>query len=502
MNHFGIKQCWNNFKQSGWISYLEYDGLLRPFFILCIIYYLAITALVRANFNYIDDQGRVLYGYREWVNFSRYLSEYLSVFVNFDKQLTDISPITQFIAIVILSLASIILIHLFCGARKVSMVDIIAIVPLGINPYFMECMAYKFDSPYMALSILGSVFPFIFINNARKFFVTSIIGVLIMCNTYQAASGIYVLVVLFKLLLDWIHGTNWKLCIRKGILAAVAYVLAILIFRLCFMHSIDTYVGTQMAPLNTLFWTIGQNAHRYVKLISQDFPKIWKIVIAVLTVSFVISAVWKSRQNKLISAMLTILLLSAGLFISYGGYMALVKPLWATRAFYGFGVFLALIALSTTALFKEMFDGIPLKIGLIALTWCFFVFASTFGNALAEQKHYTDFRTNLAVADLNRLYNGEDGKKRVFQIQGNIGKSLVVERMGRRIPVLNRLVPSTLGQDWIWSEITFYQYYHLQGRQANPKKNEDLRKLDLPIVLKTPYHTIKSDGKNYLIILR
>jgi hypothetical protein len=32
---------------------------------------------------------------------------------------------------------------------------------------------------------------------------------------------------------------------------------------------------------------------------------------------------------------------------------------------------------------------------VIALNWCFAVFAFTYGNALADQKRYIDFRTEI-----------------------------------------------------------------------------------------------------------
>lgn len=49
---------------------------------------------------------------------------------------------------------------------------IAAVVPLGLSPWFLECFSYKFDSPYMALSVLASVIPFIF---GRRIFINSLV---------------------------------------------------------------------------------------------------------------------------------------------------------------------------------------------------------------------------------------------------------------------------------------------------------------------------------------
>ena len=50
---------------------IKYKFLAKPFIILVFIYCLGIVSIIRANFNYIDDLGRVSDGYRGWMNWSR-----------------------------------------------------------------------------------------------------------------------------------------------------------------------------------------------------------------------------------------------------------------------------------------------------------------------------------------------------------------------------------------------------------------------------------------------
>ena len=57
-------------------------------------------------------------GYKEWSNFSRYTSYYLSSFIHTSDYLTDISPLTQIIAIVFLAISGIIILHLFKRGKK------------------------------------------------------------------------------------------------------------------------------------------------------------------------------------------------------------------------------------------------------------------------------------------------------------------------------------------------------------------------------------------------
>lgn len=63
---------------------------LRPYLALLAAFLLAISALVRANFFYIDDLGRNVDGYHIWSNFGRWVNEYLSTLVHMDQFLSDV----------------------------------------------------------------------------------------------------------------------------------------------------------------------------------------------------------------------------------------------------------------------------------------------------------------------------------------------------------------------------------------------------------------------------
>ena len=55
--------------------------IIKNFICLAIIYSISIIAIIRANFKYIDDLGRVAGGYAGWSNFSRYTSSFLSTVI-------------------------------------------------------------------------------------------------------------------------------------------------------------------------------------------------------------------------------------------------------------------------------------------------------------------------------------------------------------------------------------------------------------------------------------
>lgn len=136
-----------------------YRPLLRPVCVMSGLYILGISAILRANFYYVDDIMRAYDGSMGWDAFSRYLSNFVSFFLHADSFLTDISPLPQLLACVLLGAASVTVLYVITGRMRFSVWEYAAVLPLGLSPYMLECLSFKYDAPYMAISILASVAP-------------------------------------------------------------------------------------------------------------------------------------------------------------------------------------------------------------------------------------------------------------------------------------------------------------------------------------------------------
>ena len=118
---------------------------IRPFFVpVCIlsgIYILAMSAVFRANYYYIDDFSRAFEGRKGWgTYFSRYLSDLLSNVIHADSYLTDVSPLPQMIACVELAIASVIALYLITGRDRFTVWEYAAALPIALSPYMLECL--------------------------------------------------------------------------------------------------------------------------------------------------------------------------------------------------------------------------------------------------------------------------------------------------------------------------------------------------------------------------
>lgn len=484
-----------------WISEAK-----KPFFTLFICILIAATPLLLANFNYLDDLGRVAIGYRQWDNYSRYISEYGSILLHAGTNLTDISPLPQLLAIAFLAAAGVL--SIFCLKKdkhdRISFFDIAAVLPLAISPYFLECLSYKFDAPYMAFSVLISVFP-VWVYKCqgakRPFCLSSILCTILMCMSYQASSGIYPMLIALITFTLWNSGsTKDALCLAaKG---AACYLAGLLIFRLLFMPSIDTYVSTSILPLPELIPGFIAQLMAYVRLILSDFKKIWLLLFAFLALFFVLLSVCRSRQNRILAFFVSCLTLAIAFALAFGVYPALAIALEEPRAMFGFGALMAFVAVLAV---DGKYAALP-RLCALALSWCFVTFACTYGNALTEQKRFAESRIQLVLQDLNELPELRNGSYKIVSLNGDIGFAPVVERIPDNQQILSRLIP-TLFSGGNWGENYFYCFYGVKNiamlEDGSPLLDHtDITKLDLPVIKDTMFHTIRGNDECMVIDLK
>lgn len=178
-------------------------------FIILSIYLVVNINIGLAEFPYIDDIGRQLEGYSGFSeHYSRYLSEISARLIQGGSHLTDPGLSTNIISAFILTFASVTLLFVLFPSKKVNLALTLSSTVIGINPWFLEALSFRFDNPFMSLSILVSLLPFIFWESKKLFNLFSIICIYLMCNSYQASSGIYIMMVLTLVFLELIYGKN------------------------------------------------------------------------------------------------------------------------------------------------------------------------------------------------------------------------------------------------------------------------------------------------------
>jgi hypothetical protein len=475
---------------------------LKPTLLLTGIYLLGYISLIRANALYMDDMGRTIQGYRGWDNWGRYVNNFLAVFIHADTNLTDISPLPQLIAIFILAISSVLLVYILCD-KKMTVINLAASIPLGLSPYILQCLSYKYDAPYMALSVLVSIIPFLFLQSKVKFAVSSILCVLVMCMTYQASSGIYVMLVVIISFLNWNKNQEQiKNIFLFAVIAALCFCGALLIFRFFIMtvhNEVNGYASTAMFPVARIFSGMIQNMETYVKYINSDFFKLWKIGIMIIGTLFVFDCTVRSKRNKIAAIILAVAVICVLFFLSFGAYIVLEKPMYEPRALYGFGGFLAIICICAVSHRNK-----AAAVSVFALSWCFFVFSFSYGNALADQKRWMDFRAEILLQDLSTLGPDLNKYDMAIQLEGWIGFAPSINNVAKHYPIITRLVPVQLGLGtYIWGNTYLLEYFNWGTiNMIAGFIQQQFDDTDLQVVLDSYYHTIKTDGQRIVVVFK
>jgi len=478
------------------LSEIDFHSLLKPVLIMFGVYLLGILSIIRADFSYMDDLARAVVGFQRWFSNSRYL-EYAATFVHGDFHLTDISPVPQLLAVLIMSIGSVFLVYVI-GNKKITVVRLLASIPLGLFPYFLECLTFKIDAPYMALSVLASVVPFLFVARKKAFFFISVVSLLVMLMTYQSASGIYLLIVIVLSFQNW----NSRRQSNKEILsflwiAVLAFCFALLFYKYCLMIP---FGHLEMYPVSQLISGALINIKNYIITINHDLGIIWKAGIVLVLLFFITKSMAQSSRNKIVSLCVSILTVSVLFIFSFGIFLVLTEPSYNPRSIFGFGVFLAIICVYVVSDIKK-----PAIVVVLALNWCLFTFAFSYGNALADQKRYADFRISLLLHDLSVLYPNRNVDEMIIHLNNSIDFAPTIRNISKNNPVIERLVPKRLGTKpgIIWDDYyyrVYFNYYTLNKSWDNYLF--DLNALDLPVVLDSYYHTIQSDGEHVLVTLK
>ena len=491
-----IGRYYDNFTEKLRKAVQKHRFLLKPYCVLAALYLVGICGILRANFYYRDDMGRALEGYHDWASLYRYIPEGLSTILHTDTRLRDIAPLTQILAALILALASVLVLQILKERTKnISWIHCIAVLPLGLSPYFLECYAYRYDAPYMALSVLFAILPFCFAGTL-SFLIASAAFTLAVCLTYQTSLSIFPMLATFTAFLAWNQKEEGKAVLKRLALSIAGYGIGLGIFKLILIIPKDGYVPVTTPPLSKLPGTAAVNFAAYVRQILNDFTTVWLVIAAVILAHFILTAVLVSKRKKAAAFLLALVTLGAAFLFSFGIYPFLEQAQYKPRCMYGAGVFLAFAAVIAVSAKR-----VPAAKGFAAaLSWCFFVFAFIYGNALYCQAEYTDHRARSVIQDLSDLEEQLDDNNRYVQFTGSIGYAPVVHRSIKKMPILKRLVSVSLEEgNERWNSFGFFRFYGI--RRIN-YSNNDLTGMNLPVMKDSMYQTIRSDGTNILVELK
>lgn len=218
------------------------------------LYLVALFALLRGNAYYLDDWVRSM-NRQGFSGFSRYMATFLVEVLNLFDGILDISPLYQLLGICFLTLASMAILYALNGGF--SFWGIIALAPLGLSPYFLQNISYKFDCATMSFALLCACLPFIFRKNLAVFCAVSVACLVFSYLSYQAANSVYIVLCLFFAFVMMIENfsTNKKHIFSFVLSCVGSFVLASVIYKVIFVRKTDinSYASDKMLSFSEMF---------------------------------------------------------------------------------------------------------------------------------------------------------------------------------------------------------------------------------------------------------
>lgn len=414
------------------------------------IYSSVTIAINLANYPYIDDIGRQLEGYTGFAaHYSRYLSELVATIIQGSRHLTESGLTTAIISAFILSVTSTFVLYIFFGNVKIKWLTAISSVFIGLNPWFLEALSFRFDSPFLSLSLLIIVIPFFFWKSTlKRFYLIGTFCMFLMCNAYQASSGIFILITL-TLVFIGVTTTETLKSLWSRILIAMSaflsglflYFIQVKIFPPIFVES------TELGNLLNIPKNMVTNTYIYLDTIWTQSNKTWLILFILTFILLGFNCLLSSFKPRLETIGYILIYIVLGAILSYGAYVifpisyAAARPRYA----YGIGVFIgiAMILLSQKSAKVNWLKIKTLVVSLLAfylLSFCF-----TYAAALKEENDYFTSKSIILGTSLNNVANE---KNSTVKINRFVGDSPIFINTAKNYPILSSLIISQSNVSW------------------------------------------------------
>ena len=418
---------------------------LQKFILLTAAFVLMLSVIGLQGVPFWDDSRRRLSGLSGWGPWDgRWGSEFVSWALNSGRSVVDLGLTPFVISGLVMALASTIVIWALAGASANWITWLLALT-FGLNPWVLNALAFRFDGPFMALSVLFAV-SIVFFYRARLLllFTASLLLAFVTANFFQSAIGLILTLLMTKSLLDWFEGRapGAELLRRLG-LAFAGVAVGVLLY---FGQTLILGAGrTGWFDLSNPFGAFPNNLFHFLRVFVRDSAPSWLFFTALVVALAIYTLLRRSRQGIL----RPLLVLSAYFIISVlasGGILlfATAEHISVQARFrFPLAMGIAMLAIIASTIPKRD-DGesnkyywpLPLvaKIALLAFSYLWVMPVFLFANVLSEQHNALRFQAPLVFSDAFSLFQPGDT---ILYEPNILTNSLTSQRVAERFPIFD-----------------------------------------------------------------
>lgn len=432
----------------------------KPYLLIFAIYTIGLITMMRDHFLVLDDLSRSVYGYNWGQDWNRVTSSIVGYFLHQSITIFDISPINQLIAIAILSLSSLLLAKLF--TKKLTLPALFFSTFLGLAPFMVNAWQFHFDSPFFALAILVSILPYTLYwgklnlsflkspsKSTTKFLhldlgltkflravLVTTICLSIMWTSFQSANGIFLVLGLGLMLKNFLSEQKQP---YTTIITFILCYIASAFIAFLIAKDLTGYRDISTFPLADLIPGILKNLSNTINAIFDSLSATWAILLPISILCLITYACLTQKSLRPISALFYLIF---SIPFAMSAYLLLIVFPTPGRTFVGicfaFTVFclLCITAKPSDKSHQKSFDKKSLLFApVFILLYSFCTFSWSYGNALAEQTDYDNFRITLVMHDLANIYKTNTEKDQVtLEIINSSGLSATMVQEFRAFP--------------------------------------------------------------------
>ncbi len=429
---------------------------------------------------YIDDIGRSMDGEIRWVQVGRPLAEWLFALVNLGGHGVAVAPLHQLLTIAIVAVIGVLAARLY--AIRSPFWTAAATLPFLGQPYALENLSYGFDCLGMFLGMGLAVLAAIAIAIApgRAGLIGSTLLLTASLGLYQPATSAFLPFALMLVIGGELHLLDPAAVPRRpatGWIARIllSYLTALMLYKLVLQLAFrarTSYAAEQgqlLAFDPQLPGALLHNAGAYWLAIVDDWNRgpAAGVLVALLLAYGVV--VWWSlpsqadgrsalslRLARLLAVLGAVLLIGLA---SPGALLALQDPLaQVPRMLLFVGPLLASLQLQIVSGASRAGRSAPIPglralpmAAVLAVAWVQIVFAFAYGHAFAAQAEFEAGRLSRLVDGISRLQQRQgDTRATELSFVGGMPKSPVLRNTDRKFPLVDRLVPRLINDDWSW----------------------------------------------------
>lgn len=376
----------------------------------------------------------------------------LELFIYISGIVTDATPLTQCISCALLAYIAAIALRIF-KVNLESWFEIICFIPLIVNPYILTIMMYRFDNPFITLSLFFVMLSAYLLSlNNIKYLLSQVILLMLSLFTYQPALFAYFIIFIYLFICEIRCGTtfysalykmqNWILTLAiTGVMYSL-YLPQVTYFR---GNNGDLFINIFDIRNLKLIWN---NIYLYFSTIYADWsPSPTGNIFFVMLLVFILHIVIKTAVNtKSIGSAFIAALLSFAFLLSPMGLCLFMVSLdykmvdVVTRIMYSVGVLISLVLFDNYSLFKR---NKTLRMFYKSVIFCFctwiIIFSNSFNNIISNFRILEEYVFYDIAKDISEITKKNKQISTIY-IKGSVF-SQAMENFSRLYPILNKVVP-------------------------------------------------------------